>query len=96
VGLLFVPQVTDEHGEPLWNYISRENRFVCQSSLAILPAVIWQQTGGTGEINDEFGLTKYLCSFYDMGPNGFTSSPMEGMHAADFCLPYKSITLGWV
>jgi hypothetical protein len=36
--------------------------FVHQSSLAILPAVIWQQAGGTGEGNDEFGLAKYFCS----------------------------------
>jgi hypothetical protein len=34
--------------------------FVHQSSLAILPAVIWQEAGGSGEGNDEFGLAKYF------------------------------------
>jgi hypothetical protein len=40
-----------------------EKWFVCQSSLAILPAVNWQQAGRTGEGNDKFGLAKYFCSY---------------------------------
>jgi hypothetical protein len=40
MGLLFIPQVIYEHGEPWWNHIERENSlFVYQSSLAILQAV---------------------------------------------------------
>jgi hypothetical protein len=39
-GLLFIPQMIYEHGEPRWNDTDRENWFVYQSSLAILPAVI--------------------------------------------------------
>jgi hypothetical protein len=40
-GQLFIPRVIYGHRKPWWNFIDRENWFVGQSSLVILPAVIY-------------------------------------------------------
>jgi hypothetical protein len=49
-----------------------EDSFFHQSFLAILPAVSSSnKAGGTGEGNDKFGLSKYLCSYYA----GFLNMP---------------------
>jgi hypothetical protein len=63
--------------------------FVHQSSLAIVPVVIWYHTGGTGEGNDEFGFVEYICSYWQAiftcskilrhGDSGFSSPPKEGV-----------------
>jgi hypothetical protein len=63
--------------------------FVHQSSLAILPAVICYQAGGTGDDNDEFCLAKCFCSHLQWfftcrkilryGADGFTSPQKEGV-----------------
>jgi hypothetical protein len=38
LGLLYIPQVIYEYGEPWWNDIDRDNWLIHQSSLAILVA----------------------------------------------------------
>jgi hypothetical protein len=44
-----------------------DSYFICQSSLAILPAESYSsKAGGTSKGNDEFGLIKYLCSYFEV------------------------------
>jgi hypothetical protein len=54
--------VIHEHGELWWNDIDRAEFLIRPAELSGNPTkrVIWQQAGGTGEGNDEFGLAKYF------------------------------------
>jgi hypothetical protein len=63
---------------------------------AILPAVIWQQTGGKGEGNYKFGLVKYFYSLLQVifiCCKNLTTLylrlyfPSEERRAADFYVP---------
>jgi hypothetical protein len=96
----------DEHGEPWWNYIVRRKLLIShQSSLIILPAEISSsKSEGTGKGNDEFGLTNYLCSYFEGIFNILQNLatwnrrlyfPSEGRCAADINA-FKSIVLGQV
>jgi hypothetical protein len=71
---MFIPQVVYKHGEPWWNDVYRGKLLISiyHSSLAIPPAESSSsKTGGIGKGNYEFGLTKYLCSYF----KGFFNMP---------------------
>jgi hypothetical protein len=107
--LLFISQVIE--------YISMENRdgmifteenfwFVHQNSLENLPEVICYHAGGTSEGNEEFGLAKYVCSYfpsdftwvksYDMGANVVTSPPKKGVLRTFTALKIHRLGRGWI
>jgi hypothetical protein len=78
----------DNHGGMI--FTGENSGFVHQISLAIQPVKpCSSKAGGTGEINDNFCLTKYLfhtskasltcCKIIQYGTDGFTFSPKEGM-----------------
>jgi hypothetical protein len=54
-----------EHGEPWWNDVDRGKLMIHPSQLSgnRTSGVIWSQTRGTGEENDEFHREKYFCSY---------------------------------
>jgi hypothetical protein len=62
MGVLFVPQVLFERGEPWWNEVDGGKLLIRPHELSSNPAsrVVWQQAGGMGEGKDEFGLVKYF------------------------------------
>jgi hypothetical protein len=76
VGLLLIPKVIHEHGEPWWSDSAGENSlFIHHSFLAILPAESSSsKAGGTGEVSYEFDLTKY---------GGFLTCHKIWQHGAD-------------
>jgi hypothetical protein len=88
-GPIVHPRAIYEPREPWWNYIDRGNSwFVRQSSLATLQEESSSsKAGGTDNGNYEFGLTKYLCSYFQKiltclkilrhGADGFTFPPKE-------------------
>jgi hypothetical protein len=92
----------DSHG----GMISTEENssFVHQSSLEILPVVIWYQGGRTGKGINEFGLAEYFVhtckwflhavKFYDMGPPALL--PFLRKVCCGFLSPLKSHRLGQV
>jgi hypothetical protein len=62
-GLLFIPQVIYEPGEPWWNDVDRGKHLVISPDLSgsHTSTVIWYQPGETGEGNDKFDLAKCVC-----------------------------------
>jgi hypothetical protein len=84
-GLLFIPQMICEHGEPWWNNIDRGKLLILAPELSGNSA----SRGGTGEESGEFCLTKYLfntskCSLtcriiLRNGADVFTSPLKEGV-----------------
>jgi hypothetical protein len=58
MGLLFMPQVIYEHGEPWWNAIDRRKLLICPPELSGNPTSshILANQEELGEGNDEFGL----------------------------------------
>jgi hypothetical protein len=66
-----------EHGETWLNYVDRGNFRSPMLSGSLTSRDIWQQAGGTGEGNDEFGLctvffftlaSNFYMLYCDMGP----------------------------
>jgi hypothetical protein len=91
-GSIAHPQVICEHREPWRNDIGRESSwFVHQSSLEILSAKSSSsKAGDMDELNNEFSLTKNLCSYfeeklYDMGPKALL--PLQKKACCGFCSP---------
>jgi hypothetical protein len=67
MGLLFITQVIDEHEEPWWNNINSEKLLICPPEFSGKPTstVIYSKAEESGLENDELGLTKYLCSYFE-------------------------------
>jgi hypothetical protein len=65
-GLLFIPQVIYEHGEPWWNDISRGKLLIRPQELSGNPTSrhLVEMQDKLCEGNHEFGLTKYVCSYF--------------------------------
>jgi hypothetical protein len=90
-GLLFIPQVIYEHGEPWWNDVNRGNSWLVHpSSLAILPAKSSGRKQNWAKRIMNFALWSFFfifasdffftyCKSYDVRPTGFTSSLKEGV-----------------
>jgi hypothetical protein len=87
VGLLFIPQVVHEHGEP-WCMLTGENSPIHppECSLAILPAEPSSKSGGSRWTECWLLSTKYFfqtgssytcCKMLRLGVSGFTSSVKE-------------------
>jgi hypothetical protein len=80
MGLLFIPQVTYEHGEPWWNKTDKGKLLIYSPELSGNPTsshLVASRVTGKG--NDEFGSVKYFRSYlqviflhaiksYDTGP----------------------------
>jgi hypothetical protein len=66
MGLLFIPQVICGHREPQWNDIGRGKLLIHPPELSENPTsshlVVNQEE--LGKENYEFGLTKYLSSYF--------------------------------
>jgi hypothetical protein len=65
---LFISQVIKVHGEPWWNN-DREEVLIRppERPLAILPVEPSSSNAeGAGEGDVEFGITKYLCSYFEV------------------------------
>jgi hypothetical protein len=66
-GLLFIPQVIHEQGEPWWNNIGREN-LIRPPQLFGSPTVkshLVAEHEEMDEGNDGYVITKYLCSYFE-------------------------------
>jgi hypothetical protein len=62
-GLFFIPQVTYEYGEPWWNYMDRKKLIRLPELYQSNQQSSSSKAAGTGEGNNEFGHTKYVCSY---------------------------------
>jgi hypothetical protein len=91
-------QLIYEHGEPWWSDIDRGktsdsfNKALCSTASRSSRS----KSGGTEEGNNKFGLTEYLCAYFEgifnMPQNLTTwgcrlSFPSQGRRAADFYRP---------
>jgi hypothetical protein len=103
MGILLIPQVICEHGEPWWWWcqLGDNSWLIHQSSLAVLSA----ETSGASRRNGRsenfaYQYLKYLkgyltcCKLLRHGTSGFTSHPKEG--ALWILSPLKVYRLGWV
>jgi hypothetical protein len=64
--LLFIPHIIYEHREPWWNDIGRTKLLIRQQGLSGNPnshLVAKQEEMGEGSY--AFGLSKYLCSYFE-------------------------------
>jgi hypothetical protein len=63
-GLLFIPQMVYEHGQPRWNNIGRGQRMIRTPELSDnhISSHLVTKREELGEINDKFGLAK--CFFF--------------------------------
>jgi hypothetical protein len=66
MGILFIPQVIHENGLPRWNDINRAKFLIHPPQLSGNPrsSHIVANQGELGKGDDEFGLWKYLCSYF--------------------------------
>jgi hypothetical protein len=86
-GLLFVPQVIKQHGRPRWNDVGKGRFLIRPRELSgnSTNSHVVAKRKKLGKGYDEFGLTKYLCSYrtcrkiLQHGADGFTSPPKEGV-----------------
>jgi hypothetical protein len=89
-GLLFIPYVIYERGEPWWNDIDKEKLLIHAPELSGNPTrrVIWYQVGGTDKENYELDLQNvsfifeviFMCrKILRYAASDFTSPPKEGV-----------------
>jgi hypothetical protein len=91
-GLFFIPWVIYEHGEPWWNNIDKGKLLIRPLELSgnsIRVETSSTKLGVTGERNDEFGITKYLCSYFE----DLTCCKILRHIACEFTSPLKESVL---
>jgi hypothetical protein len=106
MGLLFIPRVIYEHGEPKWNDDADIGKHLTH------PPELWQsyhQTSGSKQEECAKGMRIQPCKIflfilanyflhaiksYDMGPPAFL--PLQRKGCSRFSLPLRLNNLGWV